>query len=99
MVLTHELAHAYTQLGADIEGRRWSAPTVCEDGDRDLKKGSRSIIRTRCSHACGERYGGALKVFEAMLPKQHKVYRTHEDWVKRCLARSCSTSSFGSPPL
>jgi hypothetical protein len=26
VVLTHELAHAYTQLGADIEGRRWAAP-------------------------------------------------------------------------
>src|SRR5947208_2642525 len=25
VVLTHELAHAYTQLGADIEGRRWQA--------------------------------------------------------------------------
>jgi hypothetical protein len=25
VVLTHELAHAYTQLGADIEGRRWPA--------------------------------------------------------------------------
>ena len=27
VVLTHELAHAYTQLGADIEGRRWAAPS------------------------------------------------------------------------
>lgn len=26
VVLTHELAHAYTQLGADIEGRSWAAP-------------------------------------------------------------------------
>lgn len=24
VVLAHELAHAYTQLGADIEGRRWA---------------------------------------------------------------------------
>ncbi len=27
VVLTHELAHAYTQLGADIEGLRWAAPS------------------------------------------------------------------------
>ena len=38
VVLTHELAHAYSQLGADIEGRRWQA-TVFSQAERGLSKG------------------------------------------------------------
>jgi hypothetical protein len=38
VVLTHELAHAYTQLGADIEGRRWAAPAFARS-ETALKEG------------------------------------------------------------
>jgi hypothetical protein len=30
VVLARELAHAYTQLGADIDGRRWAAPSFAK---------------------------------------------------------------------
>ena len=38
MVLTHELAHAYTQLGADIDGRRWAAASFAK-AETELKEG------------------------------------------------------------
>jgi hypothetical protein len=38
VVLAHELAHAYTQLGADIEGRRWPAPQFSR-ADIQVKEG------------------------------------------------------------
>ena len=38
VVLTHELAHAYTQLGADLDGRRWP-PKAFSEADVSLKEG------------------------------------------------------------
>ena len=38
VVLAHELAHAYTHLGADIDGRRW-ASTDFRDSAHPLKEG------------------------------------------------------------
>jgi hypothetical protein len=38
VVLTHELAHAYTQLGADIDGRRWAAASFMK-AETGLKEG------------------------------------------------------------
>ena len=50
VVLTHELAHAYTQLGADIEGRRW--PAQCFAGaESSLKEGLTPGLRRSCSSA------------------------------------------------
>src|SRR5262249_55475809 len=38
VVLTHELAHAYTHLGRDIDGQRWAVDSFRESG-RALKEG------------------------------------------------------------
>ena len=38
VVPVHELAHAYTQLGADIEGRRWAVNAFAR-ADIELKEG------------------------------------------------------------
>ena len=81
VVLTHELAHAYTQLGADIEGRRWpaSAFAAAESG---LKEGLAQYYTDRVLRRLERRFGGALKVYEAMLPGQPEAYRTHQNWVQ-----------------
>jgi hypothetical protein len=42
VVLTHELAHAYTQLGADIDGRRWAAASFAK-AETELKEGLRRV--------------------------------------------------------
>ena len=80
VVLTHELAHAYTQLGADIEGRRWAAPTFAK-AETALKEGLAQYYTDRVLHRLKPRCGGALDVFEALLPRQHEAYRTHQPWV------------------
>jgi hypothetical protein len=81
VALTHELAHAYTQLGADIEGRRWSALQFAQT-DVALKEGLAQYYTHQVLKRLDARYAGALKVFEAMLPKQHEIYRTHKPWVE-----------------
>lgn len=81
VVLTHELAHAYTQLGADIEGRRWpaSAFAAAESG---LKEGLAQYYTDRVLRKLERRFGSALKVYEAMLPGQPDAYRAHQNWVR-----------------
>lgn len=79
VVLTHELAHAFTQLGADIEGRRWPSPAFAA-AETALKEGLAQYYTDRVLRRIGRRYGGALGVFEAMLPRQSEPYRAHQTW-------------------
>lgn len=81
VVLTHELAHAYTQLGADIEGRRWPAD-VFATAEKGLIEGLAQYYTDRVLRRLERRYGGALKAYEAMLPRQPKPYQTHTSWVQ-----------------
>lgn len=80
VVLTHELAHAYTQLGADINGRRWPAPIFAKS-ETGLKEGLAQYYTDRVLRRLERRYAGALKVYEAMLPGQPAAYRAHKTWV------------------
>ncbi len=79
VVLTHELAHAYTQLGADIEGRRWQA-ALFSRAEKGLKEGLAQYYTERVLRRLERRYGGALKVYQAMLPGQPAAYRTQQSW-------------------
>jgi hypothetical protein len=82
VVLTHELAHAYTQLGADIEGRRWAA-RVFARVETPLAEGLAQYYTDRVLHRLERRYPGALKVFLRMLPSQPAAYRSHEPWIDK----------------
>jgi hypothetical protein len=81
VVLTHELAHAYTQLGADIEGYRWAAPAFA-NAETALKEGLAQYYTDRVLNRLERRYAGALNVYQTMLPGQPEPYRAHKAWVK-----------------
>ena len=81
VALAHELAHAYTQLGADIEGRRWRAEDFARV-EHAVAEGLAQYYTERVLHRLARRLPGALDAFEAMLPHQPEVYRTHETWRK-----------------
>lgn len=81
VVLTHELAHAYTQLGADIEGRRWPAWNFA-DAEPGLKEGLAQYYTDRVLNRLKNRYAGAVRVYETMLPNQPEEYKAHLPWVK-----------------
>ena len=81
VVLTHELAHAYTQLGADIEGRRWAAPLFAK-AESALTEGLAQYYTDRVLHRLERRYAGPLNIFLSLLPRQPDVYRSHEPWVR-----------------
>jgi hypothetical protein len=81
VVLTHELAHAYTQLGADIEGRRWPAPSFAK-AETALKEGLAQYYTDRVLRRLERRYRGALKVFLDLLPGQPEAYQAHQPWLE-----------------
>ena len=80
VVLTHELAHAYTQLGADIEGRRWAVSSF-KISARGLKEGLAQYYTDRVLHRLEHRFAGALKIFLKLLPGQSDDYRSHQPWL------------------
>jgi hypothetical protein len=81
VVLAHELAHAYTQLGADIEGLRWPATSFAA-AETALKEGLAQYYTDRVLRRLERRHAGALAVFSALLPGQPAAYRAHEPWVR-----------------
>lgn len=81
VVLTHDLAHACAQLGADIEGRRWPAAEFAM-AETALKEGLAQYYTHRVLNRLKERYRGALEAYRAMPPRQPPAYRTHLPWVK-----------------
>jgi hypothetical protein len=81
VVLTHELAHAYTQLGADIEGRRWAVSSFAR-AESALKEGLAQYYTDRVLHRLERRFAGALKIFLNLLPSQPEVYRSYQAWVQ-----------------
>lgn len=81
VVMAHELAHAYTQLGADIEGRRWPSHHFGE-AETDLKEGLAQFYTLRALQRVHGRFPGAIDVFDTLLAKQPGPYHAHEPWVE-----------------
>lgn len=79
VVLTHELAHAYTQLGADIDGRRWPVRAF-QSAETALTEGLAQYYTERVLRRLEHRHPGAYKVYEAMLPRQPMDYQGHKLW-------------------
>jgi hypothetical protein len=82
VVLAHELAHAYTQLGADIEGRRWPSHYFGK-AETDLKEGLAQFYAMRALQRLQGRFPGAIATFETLLAKQPGPYHAHEAWVEQ----------------
>lgn len=79
VVLAHEYCHAYTQLGADIDGNRWPSahyaaiePALCE--------GLAQYYTNRALTRLDLKLPKALRVFETTLEYQHPVYHSHRPW-------------------
>ena len=82
VTLIHERAHAYTHLGADIDGMRWNAFGDCGN---DLIEGLAQYYTYIVCKRLRERdafYEDALRAFEALLELQSDIYHGHEQLVE-----------------
>lgn len=80
--LAHELAHAYTHLGADIDGERWASDGFSKS-DHPLKEG----LAQYYTHLVGGRLGvqvqGTVSTYEQLMEHQPEAYKTHVSWVEK----------------
>jgi hypothetical protein len=81
VVLIHELAHAYSHLGYDIDENSW---------DTDAFSGAELSITEGIAQYFTDRIVGKLAIgnpeirsaYEALLKYQPEPYRVHLDWIK-----------------
>jgi hypothetical protein len=82
VALTHELAHAYSHLGADIQGNRWDTQAFAQS-ESQLKEGLAQyytqIIAVRLAERREERVAQA---YNQLLPHLLPLYNAHLPWIE-----------------
>jgi hypothetical protein len=81
-VLAHELAHAYTHVGADADGRRWGTGSF-QRTNRALLEGLAQYYTCRVLERLGKQAPGAMEAYEKLLPHQPAIYRSHLPWLQQ----------------
>lgn len=83
-VLIHEWAHAYTQLGIDIDGDDWFVENF-EKTEKSVKEGLAQYYTHQTLKYLKEKnerlYGGAFRVYKELCPKQPSEYQVHYAWM------------------
>lgn len=80
VVLTHELAHAFTHLGFDIDGNRWTGHAF-RRSQREVVEGLAQYYTARVIARLGPRVPGAMVAYERLLKLQPPPYHAHLRWV------------------
>lgn len=82
LTLIHELAHAYTHLGADIVGRRWPSLHFA-NSDTYVKEGLAQYFLELVAVKLTERNEPEVeRAYQALLEHQSPPYRAHLPWLK-----------------
>ena len=79
VVLIHELGHAYTHCGADIDGERWSSKTFSE-ADHELKEGLAQYYTELVCERLGDPFREIALAYKELLEHQPPAYHTHCSW-------------------
>jgi hypothetical protein len=82
VVLAHELAHAYTHLGTDIDGHAWT-PTEFAASDHPLKEGLAQLYSSVVCQRLNVGAPRAAEAFERLLRDQPPAYHAHVQWEKK----------------
>ncbi len=76
---THELAHAYTHMGFDIDGKRWETDHFAAS-DLHIVEGLAQYYTHLVCKKLETRYPEALEAYEAFLQMQSGPYLTQLKW-------------------
>ncbi len=82
VVLIHELSHAYTHVGADIDGERWSS-IAFSDSDHALKEGLAQYYTDLVALRLKEKDPEVHLAYERLVERQPEAYRVHLAWIRR----------------
>lgn len=81
VVLAHELAHAYTHLGRDIDSERWNTEQFAR-ADLDIVEGLAQFYTAVLCRRLTDRMPTAFEAYKQLLDKQSGPYTAHREWVK-----------------
>lgn len=81
VVATHELAHAYTHLGFDIDDRTWTTSKFAAAGI-DVVEGIAQFFTEAVCERMESRWPGMNEAYFKLLKKQSGPYRVHLDWFR-----------------
>jgi hypothetical protein len=79
VTLAHELAHAYTHLGRDIDNERWNTEGFAA-AELDIIEGLAQFYTAVLCRRLMLRMPTAIEAYDKLLEKQSGFYRAHIDW-------------------
>ena len=82
VVATHELAHAYSHLGRDIDGKKWETEGFAR-ADLNIVEGIAQFYTEVVTRKLETRNPSVLPAYEKLTEIQRGPYRVHEEWAKR----------------
>ena len=80
VVLCHELVHAYTHHGIDLNNASWSTDRFIAT-DTYVKEGLAQYYTEQIMRSLGERLPDGLSTFLAKTAKQSAPYTTYQNWL------------------
>ena len=80
VVLAHELAHAYTHLGSDIDGHTWPSDEFASTDIAIVEGLAQFYTEIVCTKLQGQ-VPKVFSTFEALLGYQNEIYATHRQWI------------------
>jgi len=82
VVATHELAHAYTHMGRDIDGQRWDTPSFARTDIRIVEGMAQFYAQVICEKL-EDRIPDAKKAYDLLLERQPDPYSAQKSWVSQ----------------
>ena len=98
VVATHELAHAYSHLGRDIDGKKWETEAFAR-ADLNIVEGIAQFYTEVGGRKMETRNPAVLPAYEKLTEIQQGPYRVHEEWAKRSTQRAAWTRELDLIPL
>lgn len=80
VVLAHELGHAYTHLGYDIDDHQWDSDLFARTNIHVIEGLAQFYTKATCEHLT-ERIPEAKSAFERLLEKQGPAYTSFRCWL------------------
>lgn len=83
VALAHELAHAYTHLGKDIDGKAWDTEAFAGTELLVVEGLAQYYARVVCRRL-DERFPPALTAFDGLVSTQSRIYTDFQTWLQHC---------------
>lgn len=80
VVLSHEVAHAYSHLGRDIDGTRWETGAFAQ-ADLNIVEGLAQFYTGIVTARLRDRFPAAHEAYEKLLALQRGAYKAHVSWI------------------